>query len=315
MPWDFEWKDYKPVDFTAPSVTHNSRENFAGPGQPGHHPAKGWADPSLQPTDVAPAFPNPLQPDELRRGRFTYTKNSSAAASSANVGATSSPVGQRAGGAGGLGKGQGAGGQTLEDAGIQFGDGTLHDRGAPLNPYGRTGMKGRGLLGKWGPNHAADPIVTRLHPESGKLQMVAIERKDTGEWAIPGGMVDPGEQVSATVKREFEEETGNVPEGQRVEYQAHVQQLFSSGETVYRGYVDDPRNTDNAWMETTAMWFHCDELLGRLLTLAAGDDAARAAWIDMDSETEPRFANLYGDHRLLTQIVLTKYAAQQVAPA
>lgn len=31
----------------------------------------------------------------------------------------------------------------------------------PLNPYGRTGIIGRGLLGRWGPNHAADPIVTR----------------------------------------------------------------------------------------------------------------------------------------------------------
>lgn len=28
---------------------------------------------------------------------------------------------------------------------------------------------------------------------------------------------------------------------------------------VYRGYVDDPRNTDNAWMETVAINFH-DEL-------------------------------------------------------
>lgn len=26
---------------------------------------------------------------------------------------------------------------------------------------GRTGLVGRGLLGRWGPNHAADPIVTR----------------------------------------------------------------------------------------------------------------------------------------------------------
>ena len=25
---------------------------------------------------------------------------------------------------------------------------------------------------------------------------------------------------------------------------------------VYRGYVDDPRNTDNAWMETVAINFH-----------------------------------------------------------
>ena len=30
---------------------------------------------------------------------------------------------------------------------------------------------------------------------SGKpvLEFVSIQRKDTGEWAIPGGMVDPGE--------------------------------------------------------------------------------------------------------------------------
>eukprot|EP01084_Bolivina_argentea_P306146 528967_1 len=31
----------------------------------------------------------------------------------------------------------------------------------PLNPIGRTGMRGRGHLWRWGPNHAADPIVTR----------------------------------------------------------------------------------------------------------------------------------------------------------
>lgn len=31
----------------------------------------------------------------------------------------------------------------------------------PINPIGRTGIRGRGLLGRWGPNHAADPIVTR----------------------------------------------------------------------------------------------------------------------------------------------------------
>lgn len=29
------------------------------------------------------------------------------------------------------------------------------------NPCGRTGMRERGLLGRYGPNHAADPVVTR----------------------------------------------------------------------------------------------------------------------------------------------------------
>ena len=39
----------------------------------------------------------------------------------------------------------------------------------PLNLRGRTGLAGRGVLGRYGPNHAADPIVTRwkTHPEGG----------------------------------------------------------------------------------------------------------------------------------------------------
>ena len=82
--------------------------------------------------------------------------------------------------------------------------------GAPVNPRGRTGMKGRGVLGKWGPNHAADPIVTRLHPGRRMVQFVAIQRSDTAEWALPGGMVDPGEAVSTTVRRELMEEAFNI---------------------------------------------------------------------------------------------------------
>ena len=70
--------------------------------------------------------------------------------------------------------------------------------GIPLNPVGRTGVTGRGQLGKWGVNHAADPVVTRwkrdangkivVNPETKKpvLQFVSIKRLDTNEWAIPG---------------------------------------------------------------------------------------------------------------------------------
>ncbi len=28
---------------------------------------------------------------------------------------------------------------------------------------------------------------------------------------------------------------------------------------VYKGYVDDSRNTDNAWMETSIITLHCDK--------------------------------------------------------
>ena len=59
---------------------------------------------------------------------------------------------------------------------------TMGKDGRPRNPNGRTGMNERGLLGKWGANHAADPIVTRYSEEGGKqlVQMVAIKRSDTG---------------------------------------------------------------------------------------------------------------------------------------
>ena len=86
-----------------------------------------------------------------------------------------------------------------------------------------------------GANHAADPIVTRfdpasgrlqatavtrivlillitiMSPASGRLQVAAIIRSDNGVIALPGGMVDAGEIVSATVRREFAEEVLNLP--------------------------------------------------------------------------------------------------------
>lgn len=43
--------------------------------------------------------------------------------------------------------------------------------GYPLNPMGRTGISGRGVLGRWGPNHAADPVVTRWkRHENGEVE-------------------------------------------------------------------------------------------------------------------------------------------------
>ena len=73
--------------------------------------------------------------------------------------------------------------------------------GRPLNPRGRTGMSNRGTLGKWGANHAGDAVVTRYSPDrpGRPLEFVAIRRQDTGEWAIPGGMMEPAELASKTL--------------------------------------------------------------------------------------------------------------------
>ena len=39
-------------------------------------------------------------------------------------------------------------------------------------------------------------------------QIVLIKRRDNGKWALPGGMVNWGEDIETTVQRELEEETG-----------------------------------------------------------------------------------------------------------
>ena len=76
---------------------------------------------------------------------------------------------------------------------------------------------------------------------------------------------------------------------------------FFEGEravVIYEGYVDDPRNTDNAWMETTAFHFHCSMELGSRIPLKAGDDAGQVMWLDV-SMANPIYRDLYGAHRAM----------------
>jgi|SanBayMetagenome_1026888.scaffolds.fasta_scaffold85998_1 ADP-ribose pyrophosphatase len=67
---------------------------------------------------------------------------------------------------------------------------------------------------------------------------------------------------------------------------------------VYQGYVDDPRNTNNAWMETVAANFHCDAYLRQHLRLSAGTDAADVFWLDVNPDSE-EFKKLYANHAQL----------------
>ena len=68
--------------------------------------------------------------------------------------------------------------------------------GFPLNPYGRTGLTGRGVLGRWGPNHALDAVVSRwkrypdgdfeLKNNKKILEFIGVKREDNDEWSLPG---------------------------------------------------------------------------------------------------------------------------------
>jgi ADP-ribose pyrophosphatase YjhB (NUDIX family) len=53
------------------------------------------------------------------------------------------------------------------------------------------------------------PIIgTSVIPILPDGQIVLIRRRDNGKWALPGGMVDWGQDIPTTVQRELAEETG-----------------------------------------------------------------------------------------------------------
>lgn len=121
-------------------------------------------------------------------------------------------------------------------------------------------------------------------------------------------MVDPGEQVTETLKREFLEEALNSLESNKEDYQRNktiIENFFGSGDVIFMGYVDDPRNTDNAWIETVAVNFHDEsgDSIGKI-DLKAGDDAQNVKWLDVDNHL-----NLYASHCSFLETVVKKLKA------
>jgi len=111
---------------------------------------------------------------------------------------------------------------------------------------------------------AADTVVV-APGESGGWQVLLVRRKKPpfqGHWALPGGFVEPGERLEEAARRELREETGLEP--------PHMEQLHTFG---------DPGRDPRGWVISVVYLAILD---GRR-PLRAGDDAASAAWFDLDA--------------------------------
>ncbi|XP_078214848.1 transient receptor potential cation channel subfamily M member 2 isoform X7 [Callithrix jacchus] len=180
--------------------------------------------------------------------------------------------------------------------------------GLPLNPMGRTGLRGRGSLSCFGPNHALHPVVTRWkRNEDGAicrksikkmLEVLVVKLPLSEHWSLPGGSREPGETLPRKLKQIL-----------RQEHWPSFEKLLKHGSEVYKGYVDDPRNTDNAWIETVAVSVHFEDRndveLNRLNSnLHARDPGVSIRWQVVD-----RRVPLYANHKTLLQKVAAELGA------
>lgn len=167
------------------------------------------------------------------------------------------------------------------------------------NPKGKTGIRGRGELGRWGANHAADALVTRTMPDGTHMALLCMKNVGDGKSALcwPAGMVEPGSTVPQTLRAELSQEA--VADSNAVD---KLFDLCDKG-SVFAGHVDDWRNTDDAWIETNAQHFHAHEEIASDLQLrvADTDEIASVAWYDME-----RVVDMYASHLDWLRIVLRK---------
>jgi ADP-ribose pyrophosphatase len=146
------------------------------------------------------------------------------------------------------------------------------DGGKPLNPRGRTGLAGRGLLGLWGPNLSVQVLVARENPDTGKPEILLGGTESSLLLEVPKGFVLPDESTEEAVERVLSLEAGWDPGRQEVQL-------------VSEGYTYDSRQTDNAWVETQA-FLVLPEAVPTLLTPGVEFDEIK--WRPLDAETVNR---------------------------
>jgi hypothetical protein len=171
---------------------------------------------------------------------------------------------------------------------------SLDSMGYPRNPMGRTGVRGRGALNRYGPNHEIMAIVTRWKKQKNKpiyverrklMEFIAVKDPLTSLTKIPGQKIIGDESQYSVVCRTFMElvfEDSDVEKGvnfteedmiaffasfasnnpiinDKNTFMDILNELGFVATMIYRGYIDDPLNTDNAWIEAEIWNFHYDK--------------------------------------------------------
>jgi ADP-ribose pyrophosphatase len=148
------------------------------------------------------------------------------------------------------------------------------DKGRPLNPRGRTGIAGRGLLGRWGVNPSAGAVVVRRGDEANRFDILVGKREGASAVALPKGFLRAGEEAECAARRILELETGWSAEDKH-------------GDEILEGFFYDPRQTDHAWVEMRTFLFFMD-FDAAPQRFEPGSDFEEVRWMPLDAETVNR---------------------------
>ncbi|MBX7143050.1 MAG: hypothetical protein K1X79_01230 [Oligoflexia bacterium] len=172
------------------------------------------------------------------------------------------------------------------------------EEGAPINPAGRTGLRDRGSLWLWGPNHVTDLVVTRVSKDGRRIEVALVSKHlDWGGTmlALIGGHRKIEEDARVSSAREAIEES-NI----ELDPNCLVQ--------IGHGYMDSAINTDNAWLECVVFHAHFAYRDTAAWVLQPRDthEIEAAAWHPVTPEL---FASLPHTHRPMLAASIRRLAA------
>ncbi|XP_052285259.1 transient receptor potential cation channel subfamily M member-like 2 isoform X2 [Dreissena polymorpha] len=247
---------------------------------------------------------------------------------------------------------------TMDNKPLRY---VLDSLSLPQNPMGRTGLRGKGILWRWGPNHMIKAVVTRWRRKCGPnpgTEYLCVEGKRVLEFitvhkdsftdtsfTLPGEILHGLSNLYSILCHAFMTQVFNVEESvsrydkfdqrdmiqffsqfacaladgstgpvspqdmpvlaqvpspsHRADHNSHTNlrsEVDSKGfcaSMLYTGYLDDPRNTDNAWVEAEVWNFHFD--VGDTFDLTFSQDLS-VNW----KEVSP-YVKMYGNEDVIIQ--------------
>ncbi|KRX21552.1 ADP-ribose pyrophosphatase, mitochondrial [Trichinella nelsoni] len=185
---------------------------------------------------------------------------------------------------------------------------SINEKGFPMNPNGRTGVEGRGILPFYGPNYVVVSLITR---SSKPIEYLAVKNADTDLdiLGIPAEFVNMPDSVKITPKVRTV-----IKEIMLKSYaNATIEEIFNKvtkkATLLFRGTLNDERNTDNAWIE--AIWIQLADSNVRKLGLVEVEESNNPLglhWTPLDiSELKARLQRMVAQANLS----ITNSAKQQ----